>query len=130
MSFDVLKPVRSIKFVSFFDLHIPPFDKRPTRHFSVRNIFISCPELKDLYSSTNSRCGWHFRGRINTLTHLISASNQPRIHIIPKDWMSPAHKLAYFASNLHTTSLYHSGLDLPRWIMRCFYSAGFFFNSS
>lgn len=96
-------------------------------HVSVRNIFISCPDLMDLYSSYNSRRDCLFRGKINTLMHLISAYNQPRIHDIPKIWTSPAYKLACFASNLHSTSLFHSGKELPRWIMRSFYSAGFFF---
>lgn len=49
--------------------------------------------------------------------------------MIPQTWLNVALKFAMVGNNLHALCLFHSGRDLPQWLMRLVIDSGFVFYS-
>lgn len=60
----------------------------------------------------------------HNLNQILISANNPRIHIIPKSWASPAYKLAIHGVNLRCLALFLQGRELPYWMMKHFKCSG------
>lgn len=58
--------------------------------------------------NTNNVTAW----RLNT--------DQVNIEVIPREWNTLADKFAMHGRSRHGISLFHQGLNLPRWLMKSF----------
>lgn len=94
----------------------------------IHHIFLSCAEINDLLSNSNTLCGWHLRHWIYTILHLMDTARWPQVHVLPRALLAPVPSLVAHVANLHTVSLFHCGKDLPRWIMRKFLLPGYIFS--
>lgn len=96
--------------------------------FQIINLFVSNPMISTLIHSSDFVCSSHLRPCIDNLKHLLVEANTPCINSIPRQSLQVAFKLAGSRRNLHELSLFHSGWELPQWLMKCFSYSGFVFD--
>lgn len=89
---------------------------------SVQHIFIVNAALREIINNADLTTCWRQMEQIHHIQALLERANHPRIHVIPKKWMTPAIKLS-----VHGTKQIRIDLrDLPRWLMKDFISNGFY----
>ena len=54
-------------------------------------------------------------------------AGSPSMVLVPREWTQIAIKLARHGNNSHLLSLFHQGMDLPRWLMKVTKQSGFYF---
>lgn len=92
---------------------------------TIQHIFTVSKDLMELLNSADNMHNWRIDPYIVYLKDLLSSTSNPEIHLIPRNWMMAAHRLAIHGSSLHSLILYHQGKDLPHWLMKCITSNGF-----
>lgn len=93
----------------------------------IKNIFCDHHGVRELIWKPDLRTAWRFCPQISNLKFLLDCFNQPNLHVIPADWMTPAINLASIGFNYHHLNLFLGGKDLPYWVMRSFIKLGFIF---
>ncbi|KAH7657245.1 hypothetical protein IHE45_17G008900 [Dioscorea alata] len=96
-------------------------------HLQIRNLFVSKSFTSAFTSTRDAACSWRLLPYIDSVKRLLIEANSPHINSIPMDWLHIALKLTMYGRNLHTLSLFHSGRELPLWLMKIFTDAGFVF---
>lgn len=94
----------------------------------IRNIFTGNSSVSTILRSSEHVCSWRLTPLIISVTRLILDAGSPRLNVIPRIWLNLALEFAMVDRNLHTLSLFHSGRDLPQWLMRSIVDAGFVFH--
>lgn len=81
----------------------------------------------DIFNSTQTNLDWRFNQWTQIIKNMLNTAGNPYIHHIPKDWLSPATKLAIHGRSLHVITPFSHGRDLPIWVMKSFELSGFKF---
>lgn len=92
----------------------------------IHTTFIDCLGIKIILNDGRGNNTWR---EIQTITRLkqILVLQNPEIAVIPRIWNTLADRLAVQGRTSHTISLFHQGLDFPRWLMKATKIAGFTF---
>lgn len=93
----------------------------------IHNIFTGNPCVPTVLQSTEHACTWCLIPHIDSIKRLIIDAGSPCVNVIPRTGLNVALKFALFGRNLHALSLFHSGQDLPQWLMRSVSDSGFVF---
>ncbi|KAH7658926.1 hypothetical protein IHE45_17G121300 [Dioscorea alata] len=96
-------------------------------HLQIRNLFVSKSSASAFTFSRDAACSWRLHPHIDNVMRLLIEANSPQFNSIPLDWLHVAFKLAKYGHNLHALSLFHSGRELPLWLMKIFTNAGLVF---
>ncbi|XP_039142228.1 uncharacterized protein LOC120279366 [Dioscorea cayenensis subsp. rotundata] len=89
------------------------------------NIFISSEDLWMKICSNEGLISWRQDRSLDCLRRLLLQLNQPRIDAIPHYWNRVAAALAGHGMHASQLSLFHMGLEKPKWLMKLSHQAGF-----
>ncbi|XP_039115378.1 uncharacterized protein LOC120250619 [Dioscorea cayenensis subsp. rotundata] len=95
--------------------------------FQISNIFVSNTMISKLIHSVDPVCSWRLSSCVDRLKILLSQVNWPRVNSISRQSLRVISKLAGLGHNLHQLCLFHSGRELPQWLMKYFLEFGFIF---
>lgn len=93
----------------------------------IHHIFTCCKETLQNLNPANSIVTWRLSLAISVVNLLLEHAGYPKIVEFPRSWMTSTISLAVLGANLHCLNLFLIGRDLPRWVMKSFSDAGFFF---
>ena len=93
----------------------------------IANIFTDCVAVAQAWNLNRSDNIWRLLNLTNNLKHIVEKMGNPKVEVIPRDWKFLADDLARKGSLSPTISLFHRGLDLPRWLMRTIEDLGLHF---
>lgn len=96
-------------------------------HHRVQHIFLDNHTACICINSPEPTTSWRYNHQLSKLRALLELHEGPRIHSIPRSWMSPASKLATLGYNYSNLNLFLVSRELPHWLMKSFVNSGFAF---
>lgn len=97
------------------------------RSLNPNHIFCDCQELLEFFFCCHdSNLIWRFHG-VHRVKNLLGCNLDTDLEYIPRDLNSVADALANFGRMNPARTLFHKGLDLPRWLMELVADAGLSF---
>ncbi|XP_039132528.1 uncharacterized protein LOC120269260 [Dioscorea cayenensis subsp. rotundata] len=91
----------------------------------VSNVYISSVELWKALHLLENEVGWRHVHSFLHLRELLQLSNHPSVEVIPHQWNRIAAALAGHSISFPHLSLFHRGLEKPKWLMELISHAGF-----
>lgn len=96
-------------------------------NINISRIFVSFVELIKVLEDGSIINAWISNGAVANLRKLILQFSNYRMDNIPRHWNRIAIALAARGTNLIPLSLFHIGMEKPRWLMKITQDAGFRF---
>ncbi|KAJ0978384.1 hypothetical protein J5N97_013858 [Dioscorea zingiberensis] len=93
-------------------------------NFSIQGTLVSCTEVWKAVNGHDNEADWRLQPLIIELRQKLLNSGQQRLDYIPWKWNKIAGSLAGHGINLVSISLFHRGMERPRWLMRMVETAG------
>lgn len=87
------------------------------RRINTSTIFTDNVGVQRDLINTNNMTAWWLNHRVSNIKRLLNIA-QVNIEVILMEWNGLADKLAAHGTSRHGISLFHQGLDLPRWLMK------------
>lgn len=91
----------------------------------VKTILLTSKELLQCIQRRSESDDWRFNCNLQDVTEILAVLGNPSLHAIPWSWSIAPHSLACHGLSHHEVSLFHSGRELPRWLMKMFKAFGF-----
>lgn len=91
------------------------------------NIFISSNEFYKLLQGNEDLVQWHSSNYINEIRQRISYLTDPQIDLIHHSWNKIAILLANQGIKATQLSLYHQGMEKPKWLVKVIHQTRFHF---
>ena len=91
----------------------------------IHKAFFSSLELLKLMEDEGRDCTWRLQEQRVDVQRLLQEAGHPELLAVPRQWNSLALSLADRGLKATQLSLYHQGLDRPRWLMRTIERSGF-----
>lgn len=89
------------------------------------NIYISSHKFLMAIQGQEEIYFWRHSKRINEIKHQLVLINNPQINLIHHSWNKIATALAGHGIKGNQLSLYHRGVEKPKWLMKLINQAGF-----
>lgn len=89
------------------------------------NIYTSSEELWRSILFNEDLVSWRQCASKASLVQLLNNLNQPHIEFIPQHWNHIATALAARGIHASQLSLFHSGMETPKWLMKLYNHSGF-----
>lgn len=62
---------------------------------------------------------WRLNWQVSAIKELFAHFGDPKMNTIPRCWNQATSSIALHGLNHHNISLFHQGMDLPKWLMNC-----------
>ncbi|XP_039114856.1 uncharacterized protein LOC120250138 [Dioscorea cayenensis subsp. rotundata] len=92
---------------------------------NVKTILTSSSEIIEALRHRDRLEDWRLNFQLQVIKEHLVEMGSPAIHSIPLSWCKAPSSLACFGLTHHEVSLFFCGRDLPRCLMKTFYSCGF-----
>ncbi|KAJ0988500.1 hypothetical protein J5N97_006856 [Dioscorea zingiberensis] len=96
-------------------------------NYNIKRLLVSCTELWKTMNGQDSEIEWRSHPSITNLRQSWLRHEHLTMDFIPWKWNRMAGSLAGHGMNLVSISLFHRGMERPRWLMRKVEAAGFHF---
>ena len=96
-------------------------------NINLHKVFISSLGLLRLVEGVESESNWRLQEYRLDLQRLLLESDHPEVAIIPRQWNRLASSLAGRGFKATQLSLFHQGMERPRWLMRMIEWSGYNF---
>ncbi|KAJ0978766.1 hypothetical protein J5N97_014240 [Dioscorea zingiberensis] len=96
-------------------------------NYNIEGLLVSCTELWKTMNGQDSEIEWRSHPSITDLRQNWLRHEHLRMDFIPWKWNRMAGSLARHGMNLVSISLFHRGMERPRWLMRMVEAVGFHF---
>lgn len=93
---------------------------------SIQKVFISDPGLWRVLQGFDNDINWRLDQMLHELRSLLLQLSIPQVSLIPRDCNRLAIEIAGKGFNVPFLSLFHQGLEKPRWLMNAVQKFGFF----
>lgn len=87
-------------------------------NLNCKHIYINNSDLWRFLHGLEEVNNWRAANSLANIKHQMRRFNEPPIHLIPAQWNKIAATMASKGVNAFQLSLFHKGMDLPRWLMR------------
>ncbi|XP_039117861.1 uncharacterized protein LOC120253623 [Dioscorea cayenensis subsp. rotundata] len=87
-------------------------------NLNCKHIYINNSDLWRFLYGLEEVNNWRAANSLANIKHQMRRFNEPPIHLIPAQWNKIAATMASKGVNAFQLSLFHKGMDLPRWLMR------------